>query len=112
MEISGFTGKSPLFEIRHVVADANDPPETTTILEKLYIEKSDFTTKKGIFTKEESDVEDIDHSPSWSKKFSSVGLVKKKISPMRIYTYKVHFLGLLVLNVFHLGIIKSEEDIL
>ncbi|KAH7537119.1 hypothetical protein FEM48_Zijuj03G0058000 [Ziziphus jujuba var. spinosa] len=83
-------GKSPLFEIRHMVADANDPPETTPVLEKLYIGKSDLITNRGMVSEEESDAEGIDDSSSWSKKRSSVGFVNKKISPVRIYTYKVH----------------------
>ncbi|KAF3434042.1 hypothetical protein FNV43_RR25145 [Rhamnella rubrinervis] len=88
-------GKSPLFEIRHMVADANDHPETTPIFEKLDLEKSDWTTAKDMVSKEESDDEDTDQSPSWSQKWSSFGLVNKRSSPMRIYTYKIHDADLL-----------------
>lgn len=95
-----------------MVADANDPPETTPVLEKLYIGKSDLITNRGMVSEEESDAEGIDDSSSWSKKRSSVGFVNKKISPVRIYTYKVNFLGLLFFIVFRRGIIRSEEDIL
>lgn len=91
-----------------MVADANDPPETTPIFEKLYLETPDLTTTKGIVSEEESDDEDADQSPNWSQKWSSVRLVNKRSSPMRIYTYKVDFLVDLSKILISFKKVKSE----
>lgn len=72
-----------------MAADASDPAERTSISEKLYDEISDLTSAKGVVSEEQSNDEETDHSLSWSKKPSSVRLVNKRSSPMRIYTYKV-----------------------
>ncbi|KAM1069108.1 hypothetical protein EV1_000989 [Malus domestica] len=83
-------GKSPLFEIRHVDADASGSRNSISIPEKSYLQVSDFTAKKNIDAADiESDNEDLDHSPTRSKKLSSKRSVKKKSLPVCVYAYKI-----------------------
>ncbi|RXH94206.1 hypothetical protein DVH24_023890 [Malus domestica] len=83
-------GKSPLFEIRRVDADANSSCKSISLPEKNYLEVSDFTLKKDIDSSGiEYDDEDLNHSPKQSKKFSSKKSVKKRSLPVCVYTYKI-----------------------
>ncbi|KAM1161951.1 hypothetical protein ACFX13_001097 [Malus domestica] len=83
-------GKSPLFEIRHVDADASGSRKSISIPEKSYLQASDFTAKKNIDAADiESDNEDLDHSPTRSKKLSSKRSVKKRSLPVCVYAYKI-----------------------
>ncbi|KAM2647876.1 hypothetical protein TB1_001069 [Malus domestica] len=83
-------GKSPLFEIRHVDADASGSRKSISIPEKSYLQVSDFTAKKNIDAADiESDNEDLDHSPTRSKKLSSKRSVKKRSLPVCVYAYKI-----------------------
>lgn len=104
-------GKSPLFEIRHVDADANGSCKSISLPEKNYLEVSDFTLKKDIDSSGiEYDDEDLDHSPKQSKKFSSKKSVKKRSSPVCVYIYKVYYLGLYMLHYAFLLEISSPRS--
>ncbi|KAK9913152.1 hypothetical protein M0R45_036976 [Rubus argutus] len=83
-------GKSPLFEVRRIDADADESCMSTQIPEQKYLKISDFIVNKDIDAAViESDEEDLDHSPNLSRKLSSDKSVKKRSSPVCIYTYKI-----------------------
>ncbi|KAL5569422.1 hypothetical protein UlMin_025997 [Ulmus minor] len=82
-------GKSPLFEIRKMDAEANDPPKSTTISKEVLQDKYDLTTSKDITADIESDEEDVVHSLSLSKKWSGPKSANTRKSPVCIYTYKI-----------------------
>ena len=83
-------GKSPLFEIRHMDADDNDSLKFTLLPEKSHIEESNMNDGKDVSSDVESDEEEVGHPPSWSKKQSTSIYVKKRSSPVCVYTYKVN----------------------
>ncbi|KAL4621550.1 hypothetical protein ACB092_06G237000 [Castanea dentata] len=82
-------GKSPLFEIRHMDADDNDSLKFTLLPEKSHIEKSNKNDGKDVSSDIESDEEEAGHPPSWSKKQGTSIRVKKRSSPVCVYTYKI-----------------------
>ncbi|KAK4597968.1 hypothetical protein RGQ29_015470 [Quercus rubra] len=82
-------GKSPLFEIRHMDADDNDSLKFTLLPEKSHIEESNMNDGKDVSSDIESDGEEVGHPPSWSKKQSTSICVKKRSSPVCVYTYKI-----------------------
>ncbi|XP_050250027.1 protein SEEDLING PLASTID DEVELOPMENT 1-like [Quercus robur] len=82
-------GKSPLFEIRHMDADDNDSLKFTLLPEKSHIEESNMNDGKDVSSDIESDEEEVGHPPSWSKKQSTSIYVKKRSSPVCVYTYKI-----------------------
>ncbi|KAM5555899.1 protein SEEDLING PLASTID DEVELOPMENT 1 [Rosa sericea] len=83
-------GKSPLFEVRRIDADADDSGMSTQISEPNYQKVSDFGVTKDIIASVlESDEEDLDPSPKVSRRLSSDKSVKKRSSPVCIYTYKI-----------------------
>lgn len=82
-----------MFEVRRIDADADDSCMSTQIPEQKYLKISDFIVNKDIDAAViESDEEDLDHSPNLSRKLSSDKYVKKRSSPVCIYTYKVNSL--------------------
>nr|POE53669.1 uncharacterized protein ycf45 [Quercus suber] len=82
-------GKSPLFEIRHMDADDNDSLKFTLLPEKSHIEESNMNDGKDVSSDIESDEEEVGHPPSWSKKQSTSIYVKKRSSPVCVYTDKI-----------------------
>ncbi|KAL0004305.1 hypothetical protein SO802_011866 [Lithocarpus litseifolius] len=82
-------GKSPLFEIRHMDADDNNSLKFTLLPEKSHIEESNMNDGKDVSSDIESDEEEVSHPPSWSKKQSTSIYVKKRSSPVGVYTYKI-----------------------
>lgn len=98
-----------MFEIRRVDADASGSRKSVSIPEKSYLQVSDFTVKKNIDAADtESDKEDLDHSPTRSKKLSSKRSVKKRSLPVCVYAYKVYYLGFYLLHsIFQLENFKS-----
>ena len=93
-------GKSPLFEIRHMDADDNDSLKFTLLPEKSHIEESNMNDGKDVSSDIESDEEEVGHPPSWSKKQSTSIYVKKRSSPVCVYTYKVNFSSLYLHSFF------------
>lgn len=73
--------------------DASESSKSSTIFKNIYREKSDSTTEEkvtaDIVADIESDDENIDHPFSQSEIYRSNRSVKKRSSPVHIYTYKV-----------------------
>ncbi|KAL6126415.1 hypothetical protein ACLB2K_074464 [Fragaria x ananassa] len=83
-------GKSPLFEVRRIDADADDSCMPTQISEHNYLKASDFVVTTDIVASVlESDEEDLDPPPNVSRRLSSDKSAKKRSSPVCIYTYKI-----------------------
>lgn len=106
------TGKTPLFEVRRIDAEANDSRKSIPLPEKNCLKISNFTVNEDIDASAdiEFDGEDLDHSPNWSKNQSkkpgsNISLKKQRL-PVCIYTYKVNcFLRLHFM--FSIGSFKS-----
>ncbi|VVA12177.1 PREDICTED: single-stranded [Prunus dulcis] len=88
-------GKTPLFEVRRIDAEANDSRKSIPLPEKNCLKISDFTVNEDIDASAdiESDREHLDHSPNWSKNHSkrpgsNISLKKQRL-PVCIYTYKI-----------------------
>lgn len=88
-------GKTPLFEVRRIDAEANDSRKSIPLPEKNCLKISNFTVNEDIDASAdiESDGEDLDHSPNWSKNHSkkpgsNISLKKQRL-PVCIYTYKI-----------------------
>lgn len=69
--------------------DAIDSLKSTLILESSPLEKSAMTDYKSISAEIDSDEDDLGHSSIQSKKQSTGRFVKKRSSPVSVYTYKV-----------------------
>lgn len=69
--------------------DASDSLKSTLILESSPIEKSAMTDYISISTEIDFDEDDLSHSSIQSKKRSTARFVKKRSSPVLVYTYKV-----------------------
>ncbi|XP_050386358.1 protein SEEDLING PLASTID DEVELOPMENT 1 isoform X2 [Argentina anserina] len=83
-------GKSPLFEVRRIDPDADDSSMPTQVSEHNYLKASDFVVTKDIVASVlESDEDDLDLSPSVSRRLSIDKSVKKRSSPVCIYIYKI-----------------------
>ncbi|GMY09292.1 protein SEEDLING PLASTID DEVELOPMENT 1-like [Fagus crenata] len=109
-------GKLPLFEVRHMDVDDSDSLKYTLIPEeilteksdKVHIEKSDMADGKDVSAEIESG-EEVGHPPSRSKKWSTNISVKRRSSPVCVYTYKILEADLLqVANVMGL---EDEIDV-
>lgn len=85
-------GKSPLFEVRHMDADANISQKRTLAPEKKLLEGSKMTKSEEKSEVVESDEKHVDHSPSPSNPWSSDKPVSKRSSAVCVYTYKVNYL--------------------
>ncbi|KAJ1436243.1 P-loop containing nucleoside triphosphate hydrolase [Sesbania bispinosa] len=106
-------GKPPLFEVRQWDDFPNDLMEYAPMPEKSHGETSDITNNNIMSSDIESDVDEKDHSPTWSKKWSTSESVIKRSSPMQVYTYKILEADLLqVANVMGLeDVIDVTDDI-
>ncbi|KAG2729769.1 hypothetical protein I3760_01G265300 [Carya illinoinensis] len=82
-------GKSSLFEVRQMDDDASDSLNSTLILESSLLEKPAMTDCKSISAEIDSDEDDLGHSSIQSKKRRTGRFVKKRSSPVSVYTYKV-----------------------
>lgn len=81
-------GKSPLFELRHMDAEANISQKPTLASEKKLLEESRITKSEVV----ESDEKHVHHSPSRSNPWSTDKPVSKQSSAVCVYTYKVNYL--------------------
>lgn len=81
-------GKSPLFELRHMDAEANISQKPTLASEKKLLEESRITKSEVV----ESDEKYVHHSPSRSNPWSTDKPVSKQSSAVCVYTYKVNYL--------------------
>lgn len=59
--------------------------------EKSHAETLDLTKNNIMSSDIESDEDDKDHPPTWSKKRSTSGSLIKRSSPVQVYTYKVNY---------------------
>ncbi|XP_018810639.1 protein SEEDLING PLASTID DEVELOPMENT 1 isoform X1 [Juglans regia] len=82
-------GKSSLFEVRQMDVDAIDSLKSTLILESSPLEKSAMADYKSISAEIDSDEDDLGHSSIQSKKQSTGRFLKKRNSPVSVYTYKI-----------------------
>lgn len=78
-------GKSPLFELRHMDAEANISQKPTLASEKKLLEESRITKSEVV----ESDEKYVHHSPSRSNPWSTDKPVSKQSSAVCVYTYKI-----------------------
>nr|DAD48820.1 TPA_asm: hypothetical protein HUJ06_018757 [Nelumbo nucifera] len=82
-------GKSPLYEARHMDAKAESSVEPTLEFQKQLIEGSNITNTEEK-TAEIEHIKDVtDYPDRNTKKWSSNGSMKKKSSPVCVYTYKI-----------------------
>ncbi|KAF7811691.1 stage III sporulation protein AA [Senna tora] len=82
-------GKSPVYEVREWDNYTNDSVKYVPMLENDNEEKP-YLRDDNIMTSDmESGERDIDHLPTWSKKWSSSRSGIKRSSPLQVYTYKV-----------------------
>lgn len=79
------TGKSPLFEVRQMEVD----PRNSLKSSEIHIEKTDITDGERISGDLDSDEEDLGHPPGQPHRWSTSRFVKKRSSPLCVYTYKV-----------------------
>lgn len=84
-------GKSPLFEIRQMNAEHDEPLKATPITRERYLEDSELTINEDKSTEVESDEENEDYLPVRFKKQSTKRSVRKSSSPVCVYTYKVNY---------------------
>ncbi|XP_021295976.1 uncharacterized protein ycf45 [Herrania umbratica] len=82
-------GKSALFEIRQMEAEANVSLKSTPMLKIDHLEQSDFPVNKEKSAQVDFDDEDEDSLPNPIKKQRLNQSVSKRISPICVYTYKI-----------------------
>ncbi|KAL0403515.1 UNVERIFIED_CONTAM: protein SEEDLING PLASTID DEVELOPMENT 1 [Sesamum radiatum] len=87
-------GKSPLFEVRHLDAEANNASKSTQPTEEDHAVEAKATIGKTEEDKVESDNEEEYYYPK-SKKVNSSVSVSKKSYPLYVYTYKIQEADLL-----------------
>ncbi|WRX11782.1 ATPase [Theobroma cacao] len=81
-------GKSALFEIRQMEAEANVSLKSTLMPKIDHLEQSDFPVNKEKSAQVDFDDEDEDSLPKFIKKQRLNQSVSKRISPICVYTYK------------------------
>ncbi|KAJ9684707.1 hypothetical protein PVL29_016935 [Vitis rotundifolia] len=82
-------GKSPLFELRHMDAEANISQKPTLASEKKLLEGSRMTKSEEKSEVVESDEKHVHHSPSRSNPWSTDKPVSKRTSAVCVFTYKI-----------------------
>ncbi|KAK6233929.1 hypothetical protein QUC31_006335 [Theobroma cacao] len=82
-------GKSALFEIRQMEAEANVSLKSTLMPKIDHLEQSDFPVNKEKSAQVDFDDEDEDSLPKFIKKQRLNQSVSKRISPICVYTYKI-----------------------
>ncbi|XP_017985108.1 PREDICTED: uncharacterized protein ycf45 [Theobroma cacao] len=82
-------GKSALFEIRQMEAEANVSLKSTLMPKIDHLEQSDFPVNKEKSAQVDFDDEDEDSLPKPIKKQRLNQSVSKRISPICVYTYKI-----------------------
>ncbi|KAK7269734.1 hypothetical protein RIF29_22469 [Crotalaria pallida] len=82
-------GKPPLFEVRQWDDCANDLVKYAPMTEKCHEETPDLSENNLMSSDIESDEDDKDLPPTWSKKRSTSDSVIKRSSPVQVYTYKI-----------------------
>ncbi|OMO65602.1 hypothetical protein CCACVL1_21473 [Corchorus capsularis] len=83
-------GKSPLFEIRQMEAEANVPLKATIIPKIDHLEQSDLPVNEEKCAEVDSDEEDEDYLPNpIIKKQRHNRSVSRRSSPVCVYTYKI-----------------------
>lgn len=85
-------GKSPLFEIRRMQFEANDPLKSTPTFDEESREDHSSADNTGLRNDIESDEENIVHHSSKAKSCSTNQSTRKRSSPVSVYTYKVNIL--------------------
>ncbi|XVE99237.1 hypothetical protein REPUB_Repub03eG0180400 [Reevesia pubescens] len=87
------TGKSPLFEIRQIEAEAEaeaNIPLQSTIMPKIdHLEQSDLPVNNEKCAEVDFDEKDEDYLPKLIKKQRLIGSASKRNSPICVYTYKI-----------------------
>ncbi|KDP30489.1 hypothetical protein JCGZ_16168 [Jatropha curcas] len=84
------SGKTPLFEIRHMVTEEDDSLKSTPILGKDQVEEYEaMTINKDEGDEVQSDKEDDYYAQTQIRKVKTSGYVKRRSSPICIYTYKI-----------------------
>ncbi|XWS66223.1 hypothetical protein CRYUN_Cryun05aG0181200 [Craigia yunnanensis] len=84
-------GKSPLFEIRQMEAEANIPLKSTLMPKIDHLEQSDLPVNKEKCAEVDFDEEDEDYLPNPIKEKRLIRSVSKRSSPICVYTYKVKY---------------------
>uniref|UniRef100_A0A2P2K340 ATP binding protein n=1 Tax=Rhizophora mucronata TaxID=61149 RepID=A0A2P2K340_RHIMU len=82
-------GKTPLFEIRHMDAEADDSLKHTLIIGKNHVEHEGVKITEYRGDEVLSEEEDEDHHSHQSKKCKTSISVGKKSAPVCVYTYKI-----------------------
>ncbi|KAJ0046687.1 hypothetical protein Pint_05972 [Pistacia integerrima] len=82
-------GKSPLFEVRKMDAENDDPLKFTPIFRESYLEESELSINEDKSSEVESDEEDEDYSPIHFKKQNAKKSLIKRSLPVCVYTYKI-----------------------
>ncbi|KAF8039118.1 hypothetical protein BT93_B1615 [Corymbia citriodora subsp. variegata] len=98
-------GKSPLFEIRRMHFEANDPLKSAPPFDEESREDHSSTDNTGLSNDIESDVEDIDHHSSKAKNRSTNRSARKRSSPVSVYTYKI-----LEADLLQVAMVMGLED--
>ena len=85
-------GKSPLFEIRQMEAEANSPLKSALMPTKIdHLEQSDLPVNKEKCAEVDFDEEDEDYLPNPIKENRLISSVSKRSSPICVYTCKVKY---------------------
>ncbi|XVF75613.1 hypothetical protein PTKIN_Ptkin13bG0200800 [Pterospermum kingtungense] len=82
-------GKSPLFEIRRMEAEANIPIKSAVIPKTDHLEQSDLPVIKEKFAEVDFDEEEEDYLPNPIKEKRRIRSKSKRSSPICVYTYKI-----------------------
>ncbi|XP_057979241.1 protein SEEDLING PLASTID DEVELOPMENT 1 [Malania oleifera] len=99
------TGKPPLFEVRHINAQANNSLQPTPTHERNHLEASVLTSNEGKNAAVESDEKDEDDPPNHSKKWGRNESVTRRSSPVCVYPYKI-----LEADILEVASVMGVED--
>ncbi|KAF8403132.1 hypothetical protein HHK36_011229 [Tetracentron sinense] len=83
------TCKSPLFEVRHMDAKANNPLNSTVLPDKNLLEGSEIPINKDNSAEMEPIKDVVNYPAKRTKKWSTNRSVGKRSTPVCVYTYKI-----------------------
>lgn len=109
MFINLFTGKPPLFEIRHMDPEVKPSDNLVPVHDKQPKEESEFVKRTTINT--ETDTEDEELGVHQYAKRRSMKGSRKSCSQMFVYTYKVRYILKYSKGPFTVLIVGNENDL-